>query len=248
MKRRYFGGCWTSLGAMVIFLGLIRQVAAADPNPASPVKVPVVLEAGDLELESSQVFVYVGKTGFGHEHAVSGKLASGRLDLNPAAPSGELVFDLSSFDADSDGARRYLGLEGKSDDDTRRQVNENMRGKAVLNVEEYATATFTLTSVTPLQELSARKLPQVELQGDLSLHGSKREVRVVAEQEEKQGWIHLRGGFRLLQTDYGITPFSKAFGAVGVTDELHIWGDFWVAKDRLVLEAKAPRAATRIRQ
>jgi hypothetical protein len=248
MERRLMVGLAAVLGAIVFGLGVDPQGAVAEPNTAAPVEERVVLEAGDLELESSQVFVYVGKTGFGHEHAVSGKLASGHLDLDSVAPRGELVFDLASFEADSQGARRYLGLKGSTDDDTRRQVNANMRGKAVLDVESHATATFTLTSVTPLQELSARKLPQVELTGDLTLHGVKREVRVVADREEKQGWIHLRGGFPLLQTDYGITPFSKAFGAVGVTDELHVWGDFWIAKDRRVLEAKTSRATTRGRQ
>jgi polyisoprenoid-binding protein YceI len=238
MRRQCILGVWSSLFAAVLCFGEYRHAAAAETDPGRSGEERVVLEAGDLELASSQVLVFVGKTGFGHEHAVSGKLASGHLDLDPSAPVGELVFDLSSFDADSEGARRYLGLEGKSDDDTRRQVNENMRGKAVLDVEKYATATFTLTSVKPLRELSVRKQPQIELLGDLTLHGVKREVRVVAEQEEKQGWIHLRGGFRLLQTDFGITPFSKAFGAVGVTDELDVWGDFWIAKDRRVLEAK----------
>ena len=32
------------------------------------------------------------------------------------------------------------------------------------------------------------------------------------------------GGFAILQTQYGIRPFSKAFGAVGVTDQLTIHG------------------------
>lgn len=248
MERRFMVGLAAVLGATASCLGFDPQGAVAEPNPALPVAERVVLEAGDLELEASRVFVYVGKTGFGHEHAVSGMLAGGRLDLDPAVPRGELVFDLASFDADSAGARRYLGLKGDTDDDTRRQVNANMHGEAVLDVANHGTATFTLTSVTPLQEPSARKLPQVELTGDLTLHGVKREVRIIADREEKDGWTHLRGGFPLLQSDFGITPFSKAFGAVGVTDELHVWGDFWIAKDRRVLEAKSPRKTTRNRQ
>ena len=167
--------------------------------------------------------------------------------LDPAAPSGELVFDMASFDADSEAARRYLGLKGTTDEDTRRQVNENMHGQAVLDVETHAKATFTLTAVTPLKEPSARKLPQMELQGELTLHGVTQPVRVIADFEEKQGWIHLRGGFPLLQTDYEIKPFTKAFGAVGVTDELQVWGDFWIAKERRVVEVKAPRGTDRTR-
>jgi len=245
MGRRFILIAWTMLCATALSGSARGQAAAGTRNAAKPAEKQIVLEAGDLELASSRVFVYVGKTGFGHEHAVSGRLASGHLTIDPAAPDGELVFDLASFDADSDEARRYLGLKGSSDADTRRQVNENMHGAAVLDVEKHATATFTLKSVTPLEEQSVRKLPQVEFTGQLTLHGVQRDVRVIADWEEKQGWIHLRGGFPLLQTDFGMTPFSKAFGAVGVTDELRVWGDFWIAKDRRVLNVKAASAGVR---
>jgi hypothetical protein len=40
------------------------------------------------------------------------------------------------------------------------------------------------------------------------------------------------GGFTMLQTEYGITPLTKAFGAVGVTDQLSIWEDLWISKQR----------------
>ncbi len=35
---------------------------------------------------------------------------------------------MNSFDADTDAARRYLGLEGSTDESTRKQVNANMLG------------------------------------------------------------------------------------------------------------------------
>ncbi len=204
-------------------------------------------EPGDLQLDASEVFVFVGKTGFGHEHAVAGKLASGNLVLDASAPGGELVFDLASFDADTDAARRYIGLSGVTDADTRRQVNENMRGQAVLDVPKHPTAVFALTFVRPLKEPSARKLPQYELSGEFTLHGVTRPIRVVADWEEKQGWIHLRGGFSMRQSDFEMTPFTKAFGAVGVTDELKVWGDFWIAKERRVVEVKATNSNHRSR-
>lgn len=40
--------------------------------------------------------------------------------------------------------------------------------------------------------------------------------------------LHVRGRFAVLQTQYGIKPFSKGLGAIGVADELQIWGDLWV--------------------
>jgi hypothetical protein len=46
--------------------------------------------------------------------------------------------------------------------------------------------------------------------------------------EVKDGWHHLRGKFAIRQTDFGIKPYTKAFGAVGIKDELVIQGDLWV--------------------
>ena len=54
-------------------------------------------------------------------------------------------------------------------------------------------------------------------------------VRIIADAQPREGWLHLRGGFAILQTSYGITLFSKAFGAVGITDPLKNWGDIWIA-------------------
>jgi hypothetical protein len=65
-------------------------------------------------------------------------------------------------------------------------------------------------------------------------------IRVVAEAQDKNGWTHLRGGFSMLQSQFGITTFTKAFGAVGVADELRVWGDVWIAKQRQVVSRQNP--------
>jgi hypothetical protein len=38
---------------------------------------------------------------------------------------------------------------------------------------------------------------------------------MVADVEEKNSWMHLRGGCPVLQSQFGVTPFTKAFGAIG---------------------------------
>ena len=53
-------------------------------------------------------------------------------------------------------------------------------------------------------------------------------IRVPATAENAQGMVHLRGEFAVLQSKFGIKPYTKAFGAVGVADELKIWGDLWL--------------------
>jgi polyisoprenoid-binding protein YceI len=111
-----------------------------------------------------------------------------------------------------------------------------MLGAAVLDVSRYPTATFTIHSLTSLAQSSSRGLPQYQLAGDFTLHGVTRPLSMNADAEQQGGWTHLRGQFTMLQSAFGITPFSKAFGAVGVSDQLTVYGDIWIAKDRQVAQ------------
>lgn len=227
-----------------LFLAVAWSAAAAFPEqPRSAVAnrssdgVARTYDAGQVNLESSRVFIHVFKTGFGHEHAVVGRLKSGRLDLNAARDPGELVFDMPTFDADSELARKYLGLQGATDEATRQQVNANLRGADVLDVGRFPTATYRIESVQQLEAPARGGLPRYELSGQLVLHGVTRPLRFVAVAEDKGGWLHLRGRFSLLQSEFGMKPFSKAFGAVGVADKLDIVGDLWLAREQLVVRS-----------
>lgn len=184
---------------------------------------------GQVNLESSRVFTFVGKTGFGHDHGVVGLIKQGTVQLGAEQKGGQLVFDMASFRADTDEARKYVGLSGTTDDSTKQKVNANMLGSSVLDVLKYPAATFTIESSRLLPDKSKRGFPQYRIDGEFTLHGVTQPVSIVADAESKGGWINLRGGFAILQTKYGITPFSKAFGAVGITDQLKIWGDIWIA-------------------
>lgn len=217
--------------------------SAATPtaNGAAAPAGQTVYEPGDVHPGSSRVYVYVGKTGLGHEHAVVGQVKQGRIGLDVPQNSGQIVFDMATFAADPDVARQYIGLSGTTDVSTQQQVNANMLGASVLDVAHYPTATFQIKSVQQLPQPSQRGLPQYQLNGDFTLHGTTQPIQVVADAEEQNGWIHLRGGFSILQTQYGITPFTKAFGALGVTDQLQIWGDLWLAKDRQIAQQTTTR-------
>jgi len=219
-----------------------------DPTNAGSAILPATQSAqqattykpGDLYLPGSRVYVFVGKTGFGHEHGVTGQLQASKLQLDATQDAGQLVFDMKSFVADTDRARKYVGLAGTTPATTQQEVNTNMLGSAVLDVSHYPTASFAVRSSKRLPQPSARGLTQYQLQGDFTLHGTSRPILVVAEAEEQGGWIHLRGGFSLLQSQYGMTPFNKVFGAVGVADQVNVYGDFWIAKQQAVATAGAP--------
>jgi polyisoprenoid-binding protein YceI len=191
----------------------ICSVSGAEPSRA-------------VNVQESRVYVFVGKTGFGHDHGVEGKLKSGSLVLEGEKVGGELVFDVTSFDADTDAARRYVGLSGSTDASTRQQVNANMKGAAVLDVRRYPTAKYVVSGVKKTEKKDRDGHPMYELSGQFTLHGQTRPLKLEAAVEERDGGgVRLRGNFAIMQTQYGIRPYSKAFGAVGVADRLTIYGD-----------------------
>jgi polyisoprenoid-binding protein YceI len=187
--------------------------------------------AGQVNLEHSRVYIFVDKSGVvGHQHAIEGKLLQG--SLFPSSPgTGSLTFDMKSFDADTPRARKYLGMEATTDEATRKKVNENMRGNEILHVAKYNTAKLERASIRPKNTTSNRHLPEYILVGDFTLHERTRPVEILCDLEIKDGWNHFRGSFKILQSNYGIKPFSKMLGAVGVTDELTIYGDLWVVPE-----------------
>jgi polyisoprenoid-binding protein YceI len=199
-------------------------ISAAEPEAKT-------LAAGDIDPETSRIYVRVGKRRLGHEHGVEGRVKSGHLVLDAAENAGEIVFDMTTFKADTDGARKYVGLESTTDQDEQTEVTATMTGKGVLDTAKYPTATFTVKSSKTMAEKSDDGHPQYELKGEFDLHGKKLPLTVVAEAGDAvDGRQPLTGMFTVKQTDYGIKPYSAVGGLVAVTDELKIYGDLQVVQ------------------
>jgi len=194
------------------------------------------LKPGEIDLEKSRVYVRVGKVRLGHEHAVAGEIKSGKLDLTAEKNIGEIEFDMASFTADSDEARKYVELKGSIAESTREKVTDMMRGEDVLDIENFPTAKFKIKSAIVHAERGGDR--SYELQGEFTFRGKTRPLILKGvKSEQKEGnLLRLKCEFVILQSDFGITPYKAALGTVGVTDELKIWGDLWIA---------APIAATK---
>jgi polyisoprenoid-binding protein YceI len=207
-----------------------QQRGAAEPaekHAAAQEKPP--LKPGEIELEKSRIYVRVGKLRLGHEHAVTGEIKSGKIDLSATKDVGEIEFDMASFTADSDEARKYVELKGSIAESTREKVTDTMRGADVLDVENFPTARFKIKSAVPHAERGGER--SYDLDGEFTLHGKTRPLllkRVKSERKE-DNLLRLKCEFAILQSDFGITPYKAALGTVGVTDELKIWGDLWIA-------------------
>jgi polyisoprenoid-binding protein YceI len=225
MKSKLRSTAIHSLLPLALLAGFAVRPASAQEAAAAPAVEKNEPRKGEVDVERSRVYTFVGKTGFGHEHGVVGRLKGGSIRLGAKQNAGQLEFDLTSFQADTPEARHYVRLSGESDSSTREQVTANMLGKYVLDVEQYPTATFVIDSAVPLKKTRPNSPRYVQLDGQFTLHGATRPLRVMAQASPESGGVRLRGSFTLLQTDYSIKPFTKALGAVGVTDKLKIYGD-----------------------
>ncbi len=197
------------------------------PAPGSPAARALRMREGELDPDLTRVYIFVDKTGFGHQHGVVGRIKAGNLRIAKAS-AGRIIFDISSFRADTKEARRRVGLEGTSSEQEQEQVTANMLGEAVLDAEHFSTATFVVNTLRRFEERDAAGKAQFSLDGDFTLHGVTRAVHITATGGTEEGYLHLKGSFPLKQTDYGIRPFKKALGAVGVADVLTVYGDLWI--------------------
>ncbi|MEI8318426.1 MAG: YceI family protein [Planctomycetia bacterium] len=217
---------WGLLVVAMLALALPVDAGAQGPSTAAPAAPPA---PGDVDTERSRVYIFVGKTGFGHDHAIVGRLASGRVVLDAAENAGQLVFDMPSFRADTPDARKALGLSGETDASTRQQTTDNMLGAEVLDVTRHPTATFDIESALRSRRRAEGAKPTVDLVGTFTLHGVARKVVIPVEIESAGPILRFLGSFRIKQTDFGMKPYKKLGGVVGVTDELVIHGDIRVA-------------------
>lgn len=215
---------WPTRSEATVLEPAQQATAKADENATAA-------EPNQVDVKKSRVYIFVDKTGLGHQHGVEGRLSSGSIQLGATESAGELIFDMKSFDADTDAARRYLGLSGSTDASTRQQVNQNMRNTSILNVNQHPTAKFVIKSAAESGKKGRSGNPIYEFIGEFTLRGKTRPLQFEAEVESRDGMAHVKGQFAIMQTQYGITPFKKALGAVGVTDRLVIHGDLWVAEE-----------------
>lgn len=226
-----------------VALALMASVTVCDAQQAIQQRT---YQPGDINLEHTRVYAFIGKGGLvGHTHAVVGKMQRGRLVLGASQNAGEFVFDMQAFEADTDAARQYLGLKGGTADWMRKQVNEHMHSSTGLDTKRFPTAVFKIESSLPLATPSQSGKQQFELRGDFTLFGVTRPLKITAEADTVNGWRHVITAFSIKHSDFGRKPYSKAMGAIGIADEVKIYGDAWVAP---TATAVATRPANQLRR
>jgi len=170
-----------------------------------------------LDPGNSQLTIHVGKTGVlgfaGHEHQVIAGTFHGSATFDPERIVQSNV-DLT-FEA---GALRVVGKGEPSGDVP--QVQAAMVGATCLDTPRFPSVHFVSKTVAAVGAAGAGGR-DLDLHGELTIHGVTRPLTLRVHLEVKAGTLEASGSTTIRQTDFGITPISKA-GVVKVKDDLVI--------------------------
>lgn len=177
----------------------------------------------EVDPERTVVTVIVRRAGplakLGHDHVITSADEAGSVWLGstPADSSFELTLPVDRFDVDLPAARAAAGVEFAAPvpDDARAGTRHNMLRAEVLDGEQFPTLTLRSSA-------ASGAWPQPIVRVAVTLKGVEREQEIPVVIERDAAGLTARGELRLNQTDFGITPFSVAGGAIRVADTLEI--------------------------
>src|SRR4051794_32073774 len=158
------------------------------------------------------VHTFVGGFGsrMGHNLVLQASRWSGKATVDagdPVASSIELTIDPRSLDV----VQATGGLKPLSDGD-KREIGRNR--DRTLHADAHPEITFRSQAV-------GGGLPHLEVTGALRINGMTRVVTIDVEADEVAEGTRLSGSTTLLQSDFGIRPYSK-LGALRVKDEVDV--------------------------
>ena len=190
------------------------------PTPAADTRGATVYQ---VDPASSQLAIFVYRGGklsrLGHNHVMTSQDLSGRAWVHPEfSRSGfELSFPVAKLVVDDAEARRAAGSDfppdiPQSDKDGTRK---NMLKPEVLDGDHYPEVTLQAAKVGGTIEA-----PQ--LTAHITIKDASHDVDVPVKISVEGAKLRASGEFDILQTDFGIKPFSVALGALEVQDRLHI--------------------------
>jgi polyisoprenoid-binding protein YceI len=176
-----------------------------------------------IDSQASDVQVQVFRAGtfarLGHNHVMTSKHVTGRVWSHPTLDrSGfELEFPVAQLIVDDSQARAAAGSEfpGEIPADDREGTRKNMLRAEVLDAQNHPT--IKLQSVK-----MSGSAQQPEITTRITIKGVARDVSVPAAVAIENGRLTAAGQFDILQSDFGIKPFSVGGGTLQVQDRLHI--------------------------
>lgn len=208
----------------------------APPQPVTPAVTPhapaVVIEPGTppagalayaIDSARSVVTVVVRRAGplarLGHDHVITSSDEHGTVWLG-AAPSDSafaVSLPVDRFEVDLPAARAAAGPEFSTPvpDDARAGTRQNLLRPAVLDAEAFPEITLRSSG-------ASGDWPGALVQVVVTLKGVARTQSVPVSITRDATGLVASGALQLRQSDFGITPFSVAGGAIQVADLLEV--------------------------
>lgn len=176
-----------------------------------------------IDPDESSVSIYVYSDGplarLGHNHVMTSNSLEGSVSVQDQAQQVvfELSFPVAKLVVDDPEQRRRAGPDFPPDLTAadRDVAARNMLGRKVLDARDYPTISLqSVQSSGPLQS------PLITVR--ITIRGVRQDTPVPASLQFEEDSLTARGEFDVRQSDFGITPFSIAFGALHIDDRLHV--------------------------
>jgi polyisoprenoid-binding protein YceI len=218
---------WALLASSVL-LASCAQPTRLPPKESTvtrPARPPEIRGADIYRVVAQQsklhILVYRGGrfARLGHNHVVSSPDFAGRVWLHPQFDrSGfELSIPVQTLIVDDPKARAAHGEEFPPD-----LPHKDVEGtrKNILRAEVLDAETYPEISLRSARLDGSQSSPTLVAQ--VTIKGVTREMSIPIALSLQDARLIATGDFDLLQTDFGMKPFSVAFGALEVQDRLHL--------------------------
>lgn len=154
-------------------------------------------------------------SGFAHDHrfeAAAWHVTAQVPEGDPAGLSVTVVVEAGSLHDHQEGLT----------DAERAEVDAKTAGADVLDAAHHPEVTWRSQGATLKPAAGKDRSLRGTARGQLTLRGRTRPADLAFEAERDGESWRVKGKGRLLQTDFGISPFSGFLGTVGVKDEIEI--------------------------
>lgn len=214
-----------------LWIAAILALAACAPVPVQkPVETPArpvrtVADAARYRVVADGTLVYArvfrggSLSKLGHNHVI--EFPDVRGDIFVAGEIGKSLFDISVTPAgavvDPADLRKSQGAEFNTtiSDNARARTRQNMLGREVLDAADYPYVNISSTSIEG-------SLKKAMVTVDLTLKGVTRSMTIPVAIDVDDDRLIAKGRFALLQSAFGMEPFSVLGGALKVKDRVEV--------------------------
>jgi len=209
------------------------------PGPESPEDFPFEFyrkasALGDtvfaVDSEASIAVVRVYRDGrlahLGHDHLVASRDIQGFIlwSAEPEARRADLYVPVEKLTVDEESLLLQYGMENGLSDEDIEATRRNML-KETLDSSRHPFVLLRL-------EAGPEAVGQPEVVAHITVNGVTRTQVLAVEIEAASDSLRVSGEFSLVQSDFGITPFSALSGLLKVRDQMDISFDLQARADR----------------